>query len=361
MAAICSDRPWTAIRIAGQLAAATLASVAAATPAHAQWSATDTHSHASFRGLGVAPDGTIWVGGTTGTVLRSADGGATWETDSVPGAHGFDFRGVAAISARIAYVVVAAADTARIYRTTDGGASWTLQLNEQRPGVFLDGIGCWTARRCLAAGDPIDGRFVIVTTTDSGAHWRPQAATAAPAASPGEAAFAASNSSVVTGRGGRAWIATGGGAVARVWRSTDYGRTWKVAATPIAAGLPSAGIFSLAFCDTRHGVAVGGDYATPAGRGAHVAVTQDGGATWIAADTGRDTPYLSAATCVSSSGTRIVSVGPAGTFTSGDGGLTWTSVGTTGYNAVVAFRDVLVAVGADGTAGTAPAAAFAAP
>jgi photosystem II stability/assembly factor-like uncharacterized protein len=349
------------IRIAARLTVATLASVAVGTPVHAQWSATDTHSHASFRGLSVAPDGTVWVGGTAGTVLRSVDGGATWETDSVPGAHGFDFRGVAAIDARTAYVMLAAADTARIYRTTDSGASWTLQFSDQRPGVFLDGIGCWTARRCLAAGDPIAGRFFIVTTTDSGTHWRPKAAAGAPAASPGEAAFAASNSSVVTGRGGRAWIATGGGAVARVWRSTDYGRTWTVATTPVAAGIPSAGIFSLAFCDARLGVAVGGDYTKPAARGAHIAVTRDGGVTWIAADTGRDTPYLSAATCVSSSGSRIVSVGPAGTFTSGDGGSTWTSVGTTGYNAVVAFRDVLVAVGADGTAGTAPAAAFAAP
>jgi photosystem II stability/assembly factor-like uncharacterized protein len=356
--------PRTIRIIPRKMAAITSALVAlagTAPAARAQWNDADTHSHASFRGLSVAPDGTVWAGGTEGTVMRSTDAGETWQTDTVPGASSFDFRGVAAIDARTAFVVVSAADTARIYRTTDAGASWTLQFNLLQHGVFLDGIGCWTALRCLAAGDPIDGHFFTATTTDGGAHWRTRPPAARPTAMTGEAAFAASNTSVVTGAHGHVWIATGGGPVARVWRSADYGASWKVAATPIAAGLASAGVFSVAFCDARHGVAVGGDYAKPVGHGAHVAVTSDGGASWSGADTSQETPFLSAATCVASSGARIVSVGPAGTFTSGDGGLTWTSLGDTGYNSVVADRDVLVAVGPHGTAGTAPAAAFASP
>jgi photosystem II stability/assembly factor-like uncharacterized protein len=343
------------------VAAVIAAWIALPNPVGAQWNDADTHSRASFRGLGVAPDGTVWAGGTEGTVMWSTDAGDTWHTDTVPGAASFDFRGVAAIDARTAFVVVSAQDTARIYHTTDAGASWTLQLNLEQHGVFLDGIGCWSAKRCLAAGDPIDGHFLTITTTDGGAHWRTRPPAGRPAAMTGEAAFAASNSSVITGPHGHAWIATGGGPAARVWRSADYGASWKVATTPILAGLPTAGIFSVAFCDVRHGVAVGGDYAKPAGHGAHVAVTSDGGATWTAADTSHDTPFLSAATCVSSSGARIVSVGPAGTFTSGDGGLTWTSLGDTGFNSVVADKDVLVAVGPNGAAGSAPAAAFASP
>ena len=343
------------------LAAAIAAAAAIPSGARAQWNDADTHTHASFRGLSVAPDGTVWAGGTEGTVMRSTDAGDSWHTDTVPGAASFDFRGVAAIDARTAFVVVSAQDTARIYRTTDAGATWTLQLNLMQHGVFLDGIGCWSAKRCLAAGDPIDGHFFTVVTTDGGLHWRTQPPAASPSAQTGEAAFAASNTSVITGPHGHAWIGTGGGPTARVWRSADYGASWKVAATPISAGLTTAGIFSVAFCDGRHGVAVGGDYAKPVGHGAHVAVTSDGGASWTAADTSHDTPFLSAATCVASSGTRIVSVGPAGTFTSGDGGISWTSLGDTGYNSVVADKDVLIAVGPKGTAGAAPAAAFAAP
>jgi photosystem II stability/assembly factor-like uncharacterized protein len=345
------ESPSAVVRIGGRLALLALSSVGAGAPVHAQWRSTDSHSHASFRGLSVAPDGTIWVGGTAGTVLRSTDSGATWRTDTVPGAHSFDFRGVAGIDAQQAYVMVASADTARIYQTTDGGASWALQYRDQRPGVFLDGIGCWSARRCLAAGDPIAGRFVVITTTDGGAHWSPLAPAVSPVALPGEAAFAASNSSVVTGPNGQAWLATGGGSVARVWRSSDYGATWTAAATPITAGIASAGIFSLAFCDGQHGVAVGGDYAKPAAAGAHVAVTADGGITWTAADTAHHTPYLSSAACVTPNGQRIVGVGPTGMATSADGGMTWTSVSQKGFNAVAVARGGIVAVGADGSTG----------
>jgi photosystem II stability/assembly factor-like uncharacterized protein len=226
----------------------------------AQWNSADTHSHASFRGLSVAHDGTVWAGGTEGTVMRSTDAGDTWQTDTVPGAASFDFRGVAAIDARTAFLVVSASDTARIYHTTDAGATWTLQYRLEQHGAFLDGIGCWSAQRCVAAGDPVNGHFFILTTADGGAHWRTPPETTRPAALTGEAAFAASNTSVLAGPHGHAWIATGGGPTARVWRTTNYGASWKVATTPITAGLASAGIFSLAFCDARHGVAVGGDY-----------------------------------------------------------------------------------------------------
>jgi len=56
-----------------------------------------------------------------------------------------------------------------------------------------------------------------------------------------------------------AWIGAGSGRKARVLLTTDRGRTWKVADTPLKAG-PSAGIFSVAFRDARHGVVAGGDY-----------------------------------------------------------------------------------------------------
>lgn len=283
----------------------------------------------------------------------------TWEADTVSGAHSFDFRGVAAIDSTTAYVMTAGTDTARIYKTTDGGATWVLQFKDEGPGVFLDGIGCWNSRRCLAAGDPIDGRFVVVTTADAGAHWTTLASSAAPRALPGEGAFAASNSSVLTGRAGRAWIATGGGSVARVWRSLDYGATWTVAAVPgVAAGIASAGIFSLAFCGEREGVAVGGDYRAPGAPGAHVAFTHDGGATWTAGDSAHVTPYLSGAVCADPRARLLVAVGPLRTVVSRGDWQVWTHRDAAGWNAVAAVGDRLVAVGASGVAARAAVADF---
>ncbi len=327
----------------------------AAAPAHAQWTPVTTGSHASFRGLSVAPDGTIWLGGTHGTVLRSVDAGITWEVDSVAGATSFDFRGVAAIDSRTAYLMVASADTGRIYKTVDAGHSWQLQFRDQRKGVFLDGLECWNPIRCLAIGDPIGGRFLLVSTTDGGAHWTERPANDSPLAAPGEAIFAASSSSVVVASGGRAWIATGGGAVARIWRSSDYGVSWQAAATPVSAGTASAGLFSLAACPDGRAIAVGGDYRTPAGTGSHVALSTDG-ATWTAGDPKQTTPYLSGVACAASTkGTLIIAVGPAGSFVSRDG-QQWTRTGDVGFNAVVVTRASAIAVGEKGTISRAPLA-----
>jgi hypothetical protein len=75
------------------------------------------------------------------------------------------------------------------------------------------------------------------------------------------------------------WFATGGRA-ARVFHSPDRGRTWQVFDTPITHGPDSAGIFSIAFRDSLHGVIAGGDYKRPEQDGPNLAFTNDGGKTW---------------------------------------------------------------------------------
>ena len=317
-----------------------------APPAGAQASAPPVT--ASLRGLSVAADGVIWASGTGGTVLRSSDGGRSWAARSIPDAAAFDLRDVEAVSATTVYAMVAGADTARIYRTTDGGRHWTRQYDDTRKGVFLDGIAFWDRSRGIAVGDPIDGRFLVLRTEDGGAHWTELPAEAAPAALPGEAAFAASGTAVVVGPAGRAWIGTGGGAVARVFRSSDYGRSWAASDTPIPTS-PSAGIFSLAFRDARHGVAVGGDYAHARAARPNVAVTGDGGRTWALTDSTRATAYLSAVAWLPG-GRGVVAVGTEGAFESADGGRTWTRSDTASYNAVAALgrADSVVAVGEGG-------------
>lgn len=46
------------------------------------------------------------------------------------------------------------------------------------------------------------------------------------------------------------------------------------------SGAPTAGIFSVAFSDLKHGVVVGGDYTKPHEAALNAAFTADGGATW---------------------------------------------------------------------------------
>jgi photosystem II stability/assembly factor-like uncharacterized protein len=75
------------------------------------------------------------------------------------------------------------------------------------------------------------------------------------------------------------WFATGG-KVARVFHSPDRGQTWQVFDTPVIHGPASAGIFSIAFRDSLHGVIAGGDYKHPNDDGPNLAFTTDGGKTW---------------------------------------------------------------------------------
>jgi photosystem II stability/assembly factor-like uncharacterized protein len=129
------------------------------------------------------------------------------------------------------------------------------------------------------------------------------------------------------------WIGTGGGTTARVYHSTDRGRTWSVADTPIHAGSASSGVFSVAFRDGRRGVAVGGDYQMVRGGLPNVALTDDGGRSWRVAKGPMPVGYLSAVSFVPGS-SNLVAVGLAGTAFSGDGGESWLMVDSVAYNSV---------------------------
>jgi photosystem II stability/assembly factor-like uncharacterized protein len=312
----------------------------------------DTRTTASFRGLSAAPDHrSVWATGTRGTVLESRDGTA-WLVDSLPAARAFDLRGVAAVGGGTAYAMVAAADTARIYKTLDGGDHWARQYDDTRHGVFLDGIAFWDAHHGVVLGDPIDGAFLVLTTGDGGGQWNRVPPTALPAPQPGEAAFAASNTALVTGPNGVAWFVTGGGAQARVFRTEDWGQHWSASDLPIPAGKASAGAFSVAFRDPQHGLVVGGDYAAPDSSRGNAARTEDGGRSWQRADAWRALPYVSAV--APAGGDTAVATGPRGTFITVDWGEHWQRVDSVSYNAVTVAHGRAILVGPNGSAGFLP-------
>jgi photosystem II stability/assembly factor-like uncharacterized protein len=94
----------------------------------------------------------------------------------------------------------------------------------------------------------------------------------------------------------------------------------------------SAGIFSLAFFDSKRGIAVGGDYTKRVLAAMSVALTADGGKTWRAAKA-PPAAFLSGV-AYAGSPAKLVAVGLAGTFTSADSGDTWIQVDTVALNTV---------------------------
>src|SRR5262245_10522400 len=156
-----------------------------------------------------------------------------------------------------------------------------------------------------------------------------------PPALSGEGAFAASGTCLVVAGGGHAWFGTGRARASRVFRTPDRGRTWTAHETPVRVGTPSSGIFSLAFHDGDHGIAVGGDYKEPDRATQIVALTSDGGQTWRRPAGQEPGGYRSAVAIVPGTrGRNLVAVGPTGTDSSIDGGESWQRLGTTGFNAV---------------------------
>jgi len=120
-----------------------------------------------------------------------------------------------------------------------------------------------------------------------------------------------------------------------VLTTTDGGDSWFAAETPVVSGTASSGITSLVFRDDNHGVALGGDIGDTAGYTQNVAVTSDGGATWVVG--GRlafpGAAYGSSFVPGGPDGT-LVAVGPGGAAYSLDDGSTWTSLDTLSYWAV---------------------------
>lgn len=326
--------------------------VVASGTASGQWVPQSSGTTAELRGLSLVNARIAWASGTGGTVLRTDNGGRRWHHERVPGADSLDFRDIEGADASTGWAMSsgdAAKGDARIYGTTNGGSRWSLEYTTRQAGVFLDAIAFWDARDGIALSDPVDGRFFLLTTSDGGRRWTRIPAWRLPPTLPGEAAFAASGTCLVVQGSGDVWIGTGGGARARVFHSTNRGRTWSVADVPVHAGGASSGIFGMAFRDARHGVAVGGDYQRPHERTPNAAFTRDGGRSWEPART-PPAGYMSGVAYVPGTRATFVAVGLAGTAVTTDGGSTWAMVDTVAYNSVAfgAARDGGWAVGPRG-------------
>ena len=287
-----------------------------------------------LRGVSAPSARVAWASGAGGTVLLTTDGGGAWRPRPVPGAATLDFRDIDAFDERVAYVLsIGPGEASRIFKTRDGGASWHEQFRNRDPKWFLDAMAFWDERHGIAVSDSVEGRFVILLTGDAGRRWTPVPAEGLPPALPNEGAFAASGTNVAVDSADLAWFATTAG---RVLWTRNRGRTWSAAPTPLATG-PSAGIFSVAFRDARHGVVVGGDYKKEGEAIDNAAFSEDGGVTWqrgvglsgfrsvVAHRPGRDAFWIA--------------LGPSGADVSSDDGRNWTRVDAPGCHAFSFSRD----------------------
>jgi photosystem II stability/assembly factor-like uncharacterized protein len=320
-------------------------------PEDVTWSVQTTGLDTNLRGISAASsvgaDGeehiAVWASGSNGVILFSSDLGKSWKRLHVSGGDSLDFRGIVAFDAKHAYVMSSGeGEKSRIYETNDGGETWKLEFTGKNPSFFLDALACNS--QCYALSDPVDGKFVLLSDHNNGT-WSELPGDGMPAALPGEGAFAASGTALTADNDRGLFFGTGGGKAARVFHSSDHGKTWTATDTPIASGNASSGIFSILSTPWAV-IAVGGDYKDPNRPYRVAAYSQDQGKTWqLAAQ--QPGGYRSAAAALYGS---ALAVGPNGEDISDDFGVHWRHIGSLDLNAVFVL-DIYNAwaVGAKGT------------
>lgn len=312
---------------------------------NAQWQKQNVDTKASLRGLSVVNQNVIWASGTGGTFIKTVDGGKNWIVGKVPDAEKLDFRDVEAFDANTAYLLsIGNGETSRIYKTTDGGETWEMQFKATDEKVFLDAFAFWDKDNGIAMGDPIDGYFYLLRTTNGGKNWFPIGNDKQFPAKEGEAAFAASGTCIIV-EGKRNAFLVSGGQTSRVFRSDSFGNAWTVSETPMIKGTSGSGIFSIAMFNSKIGIIVGGNYEKPNEANDNLAFTKDGGKTWTSG-TGLS-GYRSGVTYIDQK--TLVAVGSNGSDLSTNSGKNWKSLDKENYNAVQSRgRKTIWAVGPRG-------------
>jgi len=301
------------------------------------WHVVHHGGSADLRAVSPVTGRVVWASGSGGTVLRTTNGGRSWQNVGPAGTSALEFRGLTAFDRNHA-VLMSVGDHPgdfRTYLTADGGRHWRVTNRNHNPQAFYDCMSFFDRSRGLILSDPVNGRFRILITADGGRSWRVDRARNVPAARVNEYGFAASNECITTDGHRNAWFGSGGAGGSRVYRSTDGGRTWSVSQTPLRRGA-SAGVFAVAFRTRLQGLAIGGDFAAPASAPRALALTADGGRTWTLVGAGAAPgEYRSGAAWVPHTSGTALAVGLTGSDITTDGGFDWRRFDRGSFDAVV--------------------------
>lgn len=306
------------------------------------WKEIVISAKSNLHGLHVTNEDVIWVCGDDGTAILSIDGGVTWKESKVEDSdypdgpllvdiHGFDEATAIAISAE---------NPAKIYRTTNGGLRWKTMLEYPGDNVFFRSLSFWDQQRGIVMGNSVDGRMLLLRTSDGGVVWKRLKSEHRPPMNPGETAMIGNGSNMesngsqmlVVGLGG---AETGSNDHSRVLVSTDFCNTWVSARVPVRRS-ETGGIFSVHFATEKDGVVIGGNANNPEAKTHVYAVTSDGGTTWgVPSPAHPPDGFRSClAQFLDGNEIKLVAVGPSGTDLSTDLGNKWRKVSDKGFRVV---------------------------
>ena len=198
-------------------------------------------------------------------VLRTIDGGTTWDVFDVEEAEGRISFDIVATNDSTAFITTQDYNNGSgrgVFKTTDGGETWTEIYNSVSGGVWL---------RFFNENDGVVvNRQSIATTDDGGVTWGIIPNSNIPSFGANEYTLVVNGVSSCNVVDDHIWFGTNGG---RIYRSNNKGKNWEVFNT----NLPTNGnVSSIAFKDTLNGMMVGRQ-----GVNYVYAKTSDGGQTWV--------------------------------------------------------------------------------
>jgi len=254
-----------------------------------------------------------------------------------------EFRSIA--QTEDAVFLLNVASPALLYKISKKDLTSKLVYRENHEKVFYDSMKFWNNKEGIAIGDPIMDCLSIIITRDGGNSWNKISTVKLPKIAEGEAAFAASNTNIVV-KGNRTWIVSGG-KKARVFYSSDRGKSWAAYDTPIVQGKAMAGIFTADFYDSKTGFIAGGDYEALNQNFGNKAITYDGGKNWELIAEKQGFGYASCVQYVPNRKAKsLVSVGASGLYYSYDGGHSWKQLASDPDLFTIRFLDNHTAIAA---------------
>jgi len=148
----------------------TLVILAFVSSVSAQWSEQTSGVTTVLYSVSAVDNNVVWVCGAGGKVLRTVNGGTTWNLTASPNS-ALNFVNIWSVDANTA-LVTGSGSTTYVYKTTNGGVNWT-QVFSQANGYInaITGLTTVNNNTLFISGNPVGGRWSLWMSTNAGTTW----------------------------------------------------------------------------------------------------------------------------------------------------------------------------------------------